>query len=228
MIGGQAVIAYGASQFTRDADLWVKPTKINLERLKRALDQLGAKSRFLPPLELRYLKKGHGVHFKFRHNGYEYLIDILGQPPRVKSFNAAIKKASFIKWNSLSVPVIDVQSLVETKKTNRDKDYLVIQKLTDDVYKTVKKSSVKKAAAIIWLMENLRTPRHLLDVVKNWPKGKALAKKCKRPVVKLILAGDSREKLMSALMYEQERLKEKNREYWKPFLAEIRGLRRKP
>lgn len=78
VIGGQAVIAYGAAQFTRDADFWVNPTKTNLVHLRRALKELKATLRFLPPLKLSYQKKEHGVHFQLKCEGREFLIDILG------------------------------------------------------------------------------------------------------------------------------------------------------
>jgi len=52
LLGGQAVVAYGASQFTRDADFWIIPTEKNGVALKKALKSLQAKQRFLPPLEI--------------------------------------------------------------------------------------------------------------------------------------------------------------------------------
>jgi hypothetical protein len=79
IMGGQAVVAYGASQFTQDADFWVEPTARNLVRLRNALASLHARQRFLPPLELQHLKRGHGIHFALPHGDETYYIDLLGK-----------------------------------------------------------------------------------------------------------------------------------------------------
>jgi hypothetical protein len=227
LIGGQAVVAYGASQFTRDADFWVNPTKKNIQSLRKALKELDATRRFLPPLQLRYLKKGHGVHFRISHEGNTFLIDILGKPPRVKSFSAAAKETSLVKWHSLDVPVLDIRRLVETKKTNRDRDYLVIQRLTDEVYRSVKRSVRLRKNALRWLLGNLRTPKYIKDVVRHWEKAAEISRKSGRHAVVLALNNAGDMEIQKALDHEKECLKRKNIEYWKPFIAELRKLKRR-
>ena len=50
-MGGQACIAYGAAEFSRDVDLAVLCSPGNLARLRHTLEELAAEPVFLPPLE---------------------------------------------------------------------------------------------------------------------------------------------------------------------------------
>jgi len=63
LMGGQACIFYGAAEFTRDTDFCVLCDDKNLERIKTALRDLKAVQVFFPPLEVRFLRKGHACHF---------------------------------------------------------------------------------------------------------------------------------------------------------------------
>jgi hypothetical protein len=58
LMGGQACILYGGAEFSRDADFAVLPSPDNLERLRRALDELRAEVIAVPPFERRYLERG--------------------------------------------------------------------------------------------------------------------------------------------------------------------------
>jgi hypothetical protein len=227
LIGGQAVVAYGASQFTRDVDFWVNPTIKNINTLKKALDSIGSKLRFLPPLEPEYLRKGHGVHFKFNHKGREFLIDILGKPPRVSGFVAAYRDSRRIKWHGLDVPVLDIPRLVMTKKTNREKDYLVIENLTESVYKTAVGNPGLRSSAVFWLLQESRKPEHLIAMTKKWKGAGTLALKSGRPAAVAAAKGKKAHEIQKALDEEKEALKKANVEYWRPFIADLRKMRRK-
>lgn len=226
VIGGQAVVAYGASQFTRDADLWVNPTVRNLARLQQALKDLKATLRFLPPLELAYLKKGHGVHFRFEVQGRDFRIDILGRPPRVSDFSSALKDTERVEWHGLNVPVLDIPRLVATKKTDRERDYLVIQLLGEMVFEEVKKKKTLRKAAMTWLAGESRNPEHLLTIVRTWEGGQKALLESKRPAAILAARGATPAEIQEALDEEKERLKEENRTYWRPLISELRQLRR--
>lgn len=227
VIGGQAVIAYGAVQFTRDADFWVNPTKTNLVRLRQALKELKTTLRFLPPLRLSYLKKGHGIHFRFKYEGREFLIDILGKVPRVSSFAAALKGAERIDWHGLPVPVLDISRLVATKKTDRERDYLAIQSLAEIIFKQVKRDETIRKGAMLWLIEESRMPRHLQIICREWRGGKEASLKSGRSAAILAAQGRRLSEIQKALDAEKEKLKEANREYWRPLVAELRQLRRR-
>ena len=69
LMGGQACVFYGAAEFSRDTDLSIVADAANLARLRRALDDLQAEVIAVPPLELKYLRRGHGIHFRCQHPG---------------------------------------------------------------------------------------------------------------------------------------------------------------
>ncbi len=91
LISGQACVLYGASQFTEDIDLWVRPTASDLKALLRALAAAGATvHKLTPPLNLSRMRRGHGFHFLIRPDVY---IDVMGRPPRVGAFEHAWARA---------------------------------------------------------------------------------------------------------------------------------------
>jgi hypothetical protein len=49
-MGGQACVFYGAAEFSRDTDFAILADVANLERLRRALDELQADVVAVPPL----------------------------------------------------------------------------------------------------------------------------------------------------------------------------------
>lgn len=226
VIGGQAVIAYGASQFTRDADFWINPTKTNLIRLEKALKELKTTPRFLPPLKLSYLEKGHGIHFRFRYKECNFLIDILGKLPRVSGFSTAWKNAERIQWHGLKIPILDIRRLVNTKKTDRERDYLVIRSLTELVFKNVRKNKSAQKSVISWLAKESRNPLHLKIIARSWENGKEILLKSKRPAAILSARMAPLQQIEAELEVEKERLKKENIEYWRPLIHELRQLRR--
>jgi len=66
-MGGQACVLYGAAEFSRDADFAILASPANLLRLRRALADLSAEVTAVPPFELKFLRKGHAIHFRCQH-----------------------------------------------------------------------------------------------------------------------------------------------------------------
>ncbi len=64
LIGGQACILYGATEFSRDIDLVVMISPENLEDLTMALQELEAERVFYPGLSEDVLLRGHACHFR--------------------------------------------------------------------------------------------------------------------------------------------------------------------
>lgn len=226
IIGGQAAVIYGVSQFTQDADIWVEPTAGNVAALRRALKALHARPRFLPPLELRYLKRGHGIHFSVPHGDETYHLDVLGKPPRVGSFAAAWRAATLVTWRGLRLRVADIPRLVLTKKTNRDQDYVAIRRLAELVFHQVAANARLRASAAAWLLKELRTPKLLKTVALRWKSGKAIATRTRRPAALLAARNASDLAIQAALDEEKARCQQANLAYWRPFLKELRELRR--
>lgn len=227
VVGGQAAVAYGVSQFTLDADLWVEPTARNLVRLRRALTALQARLRFLPPLQMRYLRRGHGIHFTVPHGSETFYLDLLGKPPRVGSFADAWRDAMRVEWRGLVLRVVDVRRLVETKKTNRDQDYIAIQRLVELVFNQARRNPGQQSAAVEWLLGELRTPRLLRTVARRWKSATEAMRGVSRPAALLAASGASLESIQAALDREKADYQRANVEYWKPLLRELRQIRRK-
>ena len=76
-MGGQACVFYGAAEFSRDTDFAILADAANLARLRQALAELRAEPIAVPPFELKYLRRGHAVHFRCQHP--EALADARGR-----------------------------------------------------------------------------------------------------------------------------------------------------
>jgi len=67
LMGGQACVFYGAAEFSRDTDFAILANPANLVRLRKALADLMAETIAVPPFELKYLRRGHAIHFRCHH-----------------------------------------------------------------------------------------------------------------------------------------------------------------
>ena len=67
LMGGQACVFYGAAEFSRDTDLAIVAEAVNLARLRKALAELQATSIAVPPFALKFLRRGHAIHFRCQH-----------------------------------------------------------------------------------------------------------------------------------------------------------------
>src|SRR5438270_6225902 len=107
VIGGQAAILYGASQFTEDLDIWIQPSMRAIEALLRALADLEARvHKLTPPLTYGYARRGHGFHFVVPQRGEpDVYLDVMARPPRVRSFGVARARAATLEtpWGRLAV-----------------------------------------------------------------------------------------------------------------------------
>ena len=63
-MGGQACVFYGAAEFSRDTDFAILAEAANLARLRKALTALQAEPIAVPPFEVKYLLRGHAIHFR--------------------------------------------------------------------------------------------------------------------------------------------------------------------
>lgn len=67
LMGGQACVFYGAAEFSRDTDFAILADAANLARLRKARAELRAGPIAVPPFALKYLRRGHAIHFRCRH-----------------------------------------------------------------------------------------------------------------------------------------------------------------
>lgn len=129
---GQAVVMHRLAIMSKDGD-WI--LREDDETMNHVLDVLGrhnARYRFGAPLDARWLAHGWSAHFEFRHNSMRVRADFVSHPPRLTAEQLdALWRAN----ERATLPFTDARTLVELKKTNREKDYVVIgelaRKLTD-------------------------------------------------------------------------------------------------
>ena len=67
LMGGQACVFYGAAEFSRDCDIVVLADDNNFTRLSATLEELHADCIAVPPMDWKYLDRGHAIHFRCKH-----------------------------------------------------------------------------------------------------------------------------------------------------------------
>lgn len=132
-------------EFSRDSDFVILLDPENIDRLKKALNALHAEQVYIPPLEVDYLKKGHACHFRCKLEEVRGIrIDIMAKLRGCSPFNDLWKRRKTIYVDGIKVDLIGLEDLVQCKKTQRDKDWFMLQRLIEiDILET-KKPSIKK------------------------------------------------------------------------------------
>lgn len=224
LIGGQACIIYGASEFSRDSDFVVLCDIENLTRLKKALRVLKARNIYFSPLKKKFLDRGHACHFRCYSKSVKNLrIDIIAKLRGCVDFQGLWGRRTTIKLpNNKTVEVIGTEDLVQAKKTQRDKDWLMLNRLIGNDMISAQKPSMEK---IKWWLCECRNDNELIKLANE---NKNLAKECikKRPLLKVALKGNV-EKLEELLHKEELLERGKDKKYWKPLIKELEMLRHK-
>ena len=118
LMGGQACVFYGAAEFSRDTYLAILADAANLSRLRAALAELRAEVIAVPPLLLKYLRRGHAVHFRCRHpEAFRMRIDVMSVMRGVDSFNKLWARRTTITLpDGVSAELMSLPDLVKAKK----------------------------------------------------------------------------------------------------------------
>ncbi len=222
LMGGQACILYGAAEFSRDSDFAILADARNLENIQRALDSLDASVIALPPFELEYLRRGHAVHFRCMHADVRGMrIDIMSKMRGVAQFpDLWARRTSADLGAGLVVEVMSLRDLVTAKKTQRDKDWLMLRRLLEADFFGCKKPDA--ANIRFWLLE-MRTASLLLDIAKRFP-SEAASVAGSRAAVNMALRGDMG--LVEQALRDEEAIERKlDFEYWAPLREELECMR---
>ncbi len=223
-MGGQACIAYGGAEFSRDVDLAVLCSPGNLTRLRRALEELGAEAVFVPPLEESYLRRGHACHFRCQAPEVAGLrIDVMSVLRGCDAFEKLWGRREVVSNRDLGhVNLLSLSDLVTAKKTQRDKDWPMVRRLVEADYFR-HRSKPKPGQVDFWLRE-LRTPELLVELVRR-RRARRQHMEATRPLLSIAASGDL-ERLGEALRREQEAERTADRKYWAPLRKELQLLRR--
>jgi hypothetical protein len=216
-------VFYGAAEFSRDTDFAILAEPTNLVCLRTALDDLQAEVIAVPPFELKYLRRGHAIHFRCQHpEALRIRVDVMSRMRGVDSFGKLWKRRTTIELpDGTRCDLLSLPDLVQAKKTQRDKDWPMIRRLVEAHY--FANSAQPRAAQIrFWLLE-LRTPDLLREVAQS---NKALAQRlaAERPLLRHALSGDCA-RLERALAREESRVRTEDRAYWRPLRKELEQLR---
>jgi len=226
LIGGQACIAYGAAEFSRDIDFVVLCNPPNLDRLRRALNEFRAEVYDVPVLDMKFLQRGHACHFRCHHEELEgFRIDVLSVLRGCDDFEQLWRRREVISSPELgTVNLLALPDLVRAKKTQRDKDWLMLRRLVEADYARHGKGRAPASRVEFWLQE-ARTPELLLALVQRFP-ARAKRLQSTRPLLRYALERNV-VRLRHALAREEARERRSDRAYWQPLREELEQLRRK-
>lgn len=224
LMGGQACVFYGAAEFSRDTDLLILADADNLGRLGAVWRELQAECIAVPPFAAEYLERGHAVHFRCHHpDAADMRVDLMAKLRRGEAFPALWERRTVITdADQVSYELLSLPDLVQAKKTQRSKDWPMLQRLVEVHYLRHRTASNPEQQQF-WLRE-LRTPELLVEAAQAWPQVACLIA-AQRPLLALPQMDTLRE-LEEALMAEERAEREQDRVYWQPLKAELEQLRR--
>jgi hypothetical protein len=223
LMGGQACVFYGAAQVSKDVDVLLLAEAGNFTRLRQALDTLAARRIAVPRFDPDLLARGHAVHFRCAAPGVEELrVDVMTRLRGLPEFAALWERRTVfadpggVVFNLLSVP-----DLVDAKKTQRSKDWPMIELLVAVHYRE-NSASPRPEWIQFWLSE-ARAPELLVDLAVRFPsEARALIEA--RPSLRHALEGDLAA-LRPGLDAEVRTEQDKDRAYWAPLRRELEGFR---
>lgn len=223
LMGGQACVFYGAAQVSKDIDFVVLADPGNYSRLQEALGRLQAVRIAIPPFDPEVLDRGHAVHFRCAASGAEGLrIDVMSRLRGVDDFPRLWNRRTTLadevgnEYNLLSIP-----DLVDAKKTQRAKDWPVIELLVAIDYR--ENAAIASAESIEFWLREARAAELLVQLCVRFPT-EAAAMQLHRPLLQLALSGQM-ESLRAALDEERRNEQAEDRAYWEPLKRELERFR---
>ena len=223
LMGGQACVLYGAAEFSRDVDFAILPEPSNLERFKSAMKDLDAHRIAVPPLGVECLLRGHAVHFRCQHpDAKDIRVDIMARLRLMTDFAGLWeRRTTLTSADGTAYELLSPDDLVQAKKTQRDKDWMMLKRLVE-VYYFQNRGSREPDRIRFWLKE-LRTPELLLEAAAAEP-GLSRELAGGRPLLSCALAKNDTG-LERLLAQEEQTEREKDRLYWLPLKAELEEMR---
>lgn len=222
VMGGQAVGAYGASEGSRDLDICLTAPAASVERLSQWLEQADAKLRYLPPLSREVLDRGHTVHYDVPFGGSSVVrLDVCTRPARIADPAMLPSRAiPYTLSDGTRIQVMGLSDLIQTKKTQRLKDWGAIEMLLAASIATT--ASPDEDLVKVWLTE-LRDPELLRTIASARP---TLAGEVavQRAALAALMVGDE-QGMSRALQQELADGIEADRRYQRIFTSELELMR---
>ncbi len=152
--GGQAVVLHRLAFMSKDGDWILRENEEAASRILSVLEGYGASYRFGAPLDVRWLSGGWSAHFEFKHDGLRVRTDFVTRPPRIATDRLA---RLWREQESRKPPCLGIADLIESKKTNREKDYAVIGELA------------RMLAGVEDRLKQSRSARELVELANRHP-----------------------------------------------------------
>ena len=224
LMGGQACVFYGAAQFSKDIDFLILAGESNFKGLHRALEDLQARRIAVPRFSPEVLSRGHAVHFRCSAPGVEGLrVDVMTNLRDLPDFEELwSRRTTLVPDEGGEVHLLSIPDLVLAKKTQREKDWPVIEALVEGHYDAFH-SEPNSERLEFWFLES-RAPERLIELCERFPDEAARFSKF-RPLLSKALNSDHWE-LRVELDAEKRRGQEKDRRYWEPLKREMQEFRR--
>lgn len=188
LASGQAVVFYRLAIMSKDGDWIIRETEEACAHVLSVLGDHGARYRPGAPLDPRWLAGGWSSHLEFEDSqGRRVRCDFFSRPPRIPRDRIAELFA-----RPEERPVVDVESLIRMKRTQRAKDYPVIGEL----------------ARLLPAEKELRfttDPDRIIELSSK------LDVKVGRPSVRAARSGKGRREVVQALALEMDDLQERDR-----------------
>ena len=168
-MGGQACVFYGAAQFSKDVDLALFASEENFSRLRAALNELNAKRIAVPRFDADLLARGHAVHFRCQGGEADGLrVDVMTRLRDLPEFAVLWARRTTIRdEKGETFELFSVEDLVQAKKTQREKDWPMIDALIEGHYRALGGEPTPERVAF-WLAES-RTPERLISLAGRFP-----------------------------------------------------------
>ena len=223
-MGGQACVFYGAAQVSKDIDFLVLADQENLSRLQAALAELEADRIAVPPFDPTALARGHAVHFRCQAPGVEGLrVDVMTRLRAMPDFPVLWeRRTTFADEANTEYHLLCIPDLVQAKKTQRSRDWPVIELLVT-IHHRENAASPTAAHVDFWLRE-ARTPELLVELCRRIP-GPAREACHDRPLIQHAF-DDASDALRTALDAEVRAVQSQDRDYWEPLRRELEQFRR--
>jgi hypothetical protein len=222
-MGGQACVFYGAAQFSKDVDLALLADEENFLRLRAALEELQAVRIAVPRFDPVLLARGHAVHFRCQQPDMAGLrVDVMTRLRDLPEFLVLwARRTTLIEEGGDTFDLLAVEDLVRAKKTQRSKDWPIIEALVEGHYHALGGEPTVERIRF-WLLE-ARGPERLVELVSRFP-AEARALAGVRPLLTYACTGDL-PALRPALDTEARAEQDKDRAYWEPLKRELESLR---
>jgi hypothetical protein len=122
-----------------------------------------------------------------------------------------------------TIEVIGLRDLVQSKKTQRDKDWLMLKRLVEN--DIILNKDNPSGDRLTWWFYECRDADTLVDMAARYPK---IAARCarKRALLHSAIASDTH-KLGPQIHQEEVAERQKDKEYWEPLKKELEALRHK-